>query len=217
MAWPESVRIDPLGEHAFLLRDLGDAPPAQVAAALSKVAGIQEATCAYETVGVYVDPDFRAESLPDLLRALVLEEAGTPRRHEIPVCYAMGEDLAGAAERLGLTQDALIERHSAVDYRCHAVGFQPGFPFLGYLPERLAGLTRRPSPRTQVPPGSVGIVGRQTGIYPSASPGGWWLIGRTPLTIVDPADAYFPIAAGDLVRFVPIAPAEFAQREGQRL
>jgi inhibitor of KinA len=88
---------------------------------------------------------------------------------------------------------------------------------LGYLPDRLSGVPRLPSPRTRTEPGSVGITGRQTGIYPLTTPGGWPIIGRTPLQIVCVEEAYFPISAGDLVRFEPIDAASFEAMRGARL
>ena len=98
-----------------------------------------------------------------------------------------------------------------------AVGFLPGFPYAVELPEPLAGLPRREPPRTRVPAGSVAIAGRQTGIYPVDSPGGWHLIGRTPLRIADPSREHFPIRAGDRLRFVPIDDGRFAALEGRLL
>ena len=98
-----------------------------------------------------------------------------------------------------------------------AIGFLPGFPDAGYLPEGLGGLPRREPPRLRVPAGSVAIAGRQTGVYPGESPGGWHLIGRTPLRIVDVERGRFPIRAGDRLRFVPIDAGEFAARRGEPL
>jgi inhibitor of KinA len=217
MAWHESVRIDPLGENAFVLRGLGKTSPVTIANALLGLEGIADATPAYETVGVYVQPEFEPSSLRDILANLNLSQALESKSHKIPVCYTLGEDIAEAAEKLGIAASDLIAAHSGTEYRCFAIGFQPGFPFLGYLPESIAGLARKDSPRTRVPKGSVGITGRQTGIYPSELPGGWWLVGRTPLTLVDLEDAYFPISAGDLVRFLPIDEVEFRRLEGHRL
>src|SRR4029077_12105528 len=91
--------------------------------------------------------------------------------------------------------------HTSIEYTVYAIGFVPGFPYLGYLPEKLCGVPRLASPRLKVEPGSIGLTGRQTGIYPLPRPGGWNLIGRTPLTIVDVADSYFPLRVGDVVRF----------------
>src|SRR5262249_36917395 len=98
-----------------------------------------------------------------------------------------------------------------------AIGFSPGFPYLGYLPTALCGVPRLTAPRLHVEPGSVGLTGRQTGIYPEARPGGWNLIGRTPLVLVDVVDGYFPLRTGDRVRFARNAEGEFRGRAGQRL
>jgi KipI family sensor histidine kinase inhibitor len=114
-------------------------------------------------------------------------------------------------------REEVIAAHSEPEYRVFAIGFQPGFPYAGYLPPALAGLPRRGTPRVKVPRGSVAIAGRQTGIYPQDSPGGWHLLGRTPLRIVDLAKAHFPIRAGDRLRFRPIDSEEFARRKGELL
>ena len=103
---------------------------------------------------------------------------------EIPVVYgnAAGPDLGDVARHAGLTEKQVVELHASVDYVVWFLGFQPGFPYLGGLPSQLA-MPRRAEPRLQVPAGSVGIGGVQTGIYPLATPGGWQLIGRTPLAL----------------------------------
>lgn len=116
-----------------------------------------------------------------------------------------------------MAPESLIEIHSSRTYRCYAIGFCPGFPYLGYLDDRIARLPRRSSPRIRVEPGSVAITGRQTGIYPLERPGGWWLIGQTPLTLVDEESGYFPIESGDEVRFSAIGVDEFARLRGARL
>jgi KipI family sensor histidine kinase inhibitor len=128
-----------------------------------------------------------------------------------------GADLAEVAAARGLTAGQVVALHSGQDYRVFALGFLPGFPYAGYLPEALAGLPRRASPRARVAAGSVAIAGRQTGVYPQESPGGWHLLGRTPLTIASVARGRFPIRAGDRLRFVPIDQAEFQRLEGQDL
>jgi KipI family sensor histidine kinase inhibitor len=111
----------------------------------------------------------------------------------------------------------VIAIHSSVDYDVFAVGFLPGFPYAGYLPPALAGLPRRDSPRLQVPAGSVAIAGKQTAIYPRQSPGGWHLLGTTPLCIAHVEAGYFPIQAGDRIRFQPISAGEFETRRHERL
>jgi inhibitor of KinA len=132
---------------------------------------------------------------------------------EIPVCYggAFGPDLAFVAQHAQLTPDEVVARHSAPNYLVHMIGFTPGFPYLGGLDERLA-TPRLASPRAQVPAGTVGIAGAQTGIYSVPTPGGWQLIGRTPLQLFNPAwDAPSLLRAGQHLRFVPISAAEYAR------
>src|SRR5205085_6205630 len=107
--------------------------------------------------------------------------------------------------------------HAAAEYTVYAIGFCPGFPYLGYLPPALSGVPRRAAPRLRVEAGSVGLTGRQTGIYTEVRPGGWNLIGRTPLELVHVGDADFPLRTGDRVRFDPIDIATFERLRGQRL
>src|SRR5205814_8366661 len=126
-------------------------------------------------------------------------------------------DLARVADHAGLPPAEVIRLHAGAEYTVYAVGFCPGFPYLGYLPERLCGVPRLPSPRLRVEPGSVGLTGRQTGIYPLERPGGWNLIGLTPLELVHVEDGYFPLRAGDRVRFEPIDRMEFERLRGRRL
>lgn len=127
------------------------------------------------------------------------------RNIDIPVVYgtAAGPDLGEVARHAGLTEKQVVELHASVDYVVWFLGFQPGFPYLGGLPEQLA-TPRRDEPRLLVPAGSVGIGGAQTGIYPSATPGGWQLIGHTPLPLFDPhRDEPVLLRPGDTVRFIP--------------
>lgn len=209
--------MEPLGERAYLVRRLGAVPAHAVAAAIMATGRVEEATPAYDTVGVYVGKDFDSGTLRQILEEMEFGDVPEPKRHHIPVCYELGADFEDVCRQLSLRASEVIRHHSTPDYTCFAIGFSPGFPFLGYLSDALSGLPRRASPRTHVPPGSVGITGRQTGVYPGPSPGGWNLIGRTPLTLVDLDDAYFPISAGDWVKFEPISAAKFDELEGQRL
>ena len=129
----------------------------------------------------------------------------------IPVCYGgdFGPDLAFVAKHAGLTEAEVIRRHTGRDYRIYMLGFLPGFPYLGGLDPRLF-TPRLQNPRTAIPAGSVGIGGEQTGIYPVASPGGWQLIGRTPLDLFDP-ERPPRYAAGDCIRFTAITAEQFAK------
>ncbi|WP_413734686.1 5-oxoprolinase subunit PxpB [Sodalis sp. RH21] len=124
---------------------------------------------------------------------------------DIPVVYGgeHGPDLSWVAEHAGMSERQLVACHSGAAYIVYFLGFQPGFPYLGGLPESIAA-PRRDEPRLSVPAGSVGIGGKQTGIYPLATPGGWQIIGRTPRTMFDPrANPPTLLLPGDNVRFVP--------------
>ncbi|MDQ3553697.1 MAG: 5-oxoprolinase subunit PxpB [Chloroflexota bacterium] len=137
---------------------------------------------------------------------LDLQDPGPPTRLvEIPVRYGgdQGHDLLDVAGRTGLTPAQVLDAHASVDYDCFFLGFAPGFGYLGLLPKELE-LPRRGEPRTRVPAGSVAIAGRQTAVYPSATPGGWHLIGRTKAVLWDVSrDPPALLAPGDKVRFVP--------------
>ncbi|QCP51404.1 5-oxoprolinase subunit PxpB [Trinickia violacea] len=147
-----------------------------------------------------------AEALAAELAAAMEREPGAAaagREVEVPVEYGgeFGPDLLAVAEHTGLTPDEVVERHAAGDYVVFFLGFQPGFAYLGGLADALH-TPRRAAPRLEVPAGSVGIGGAQTGIYPAAAPGGWQLIGRTSLTLFDPARTPPTLLQpGDRVRF----------------
>ena len=154
--------------------------------------------------------------LPALAALVILAAvpAAAPRRVvQVPVCYGgeLGPDLEEVAHLAGLTPDQVMALHAGPVYRVYLIGFTPGFPFLGGMDPRLA-CPRLPSPRLRVPAGSVAIAGEQTGVYPVESPGGWRILGRTPLRLFDPAPGArrpFLLAAGDGLRFVPVDPASF--------
>ncbi len=137
---------------------------------------------------------------------------------EIPVCYGgeLGPDLADVAQHAGFSPEEVIARHSAAEYTVYFIGFSPGFPYMGGLPESLA-TPRLKTPRTSVPAGSVGIGGSQTGLYPMQWSGGWRLIGRTPMRMFDPeANPPSRLQPGDLVKFMPIARERFDALAGGR-
>jgi inhibitor of KinA len=147
-------------------------------------------------------------------KGLQSAEGITSRRVvSIPVCYGgeFGPDLGYVANEHGLTIENLITIHSSVDYLVHMIGFAPGFPYLGGLPERIA-TPRRATPRLRVEAGTVGIGGSQTGIYPVATPGGWQCIGRTPVRLFRPEmNPPSLLEAGDYVRFQPVTMQEFLE------
>ena len=230
-------KIEPLGDSAMILR-LQDAriTPAEALPHLraaqrqlqaAEISGLKEVTTAYSTIAAFYDPSEvhdvdRRVSLYESMKqqvAHLLARAprGTARATlesreiEIPVCYApeFAIDLADVARHAKLTTDEVIRRHCAAEYVVQCVGFTPGFPYLGGLPPELA-TPRRPTPRTQVPAGSVAIGGSQAGIYPLTSPGGWNVIGCTPwkLFAVERAEPAL-LQTGDRVRFYPISSERF--------
>jgi inhibitor of KinA len=233
------MRITPLGDTALIIEigekiDEATHHRVQAACALldaAKLPGVWETVPAYTTVTLFYEPlrttaavaggdaatwlGAQAAKILEKLPRSVPAKAG--RRVEIPVCYGgeFGPDLAEAAQRTGLSTDEVVRRHTATEFPVYVIGFAPGFPYMGGLPKELA-LPRRASPRTKVPPGSVGIVNDQTCIYPLATPGGWNLIGRTPTKMFLPQEEPPTLLrAGDRVRFRAIPPEEFRTLEGK--
>ena len=140
-----------------------------------------------------------------------------PDTVEIPVCYGQefGPDIKFVAEHNSITADDVIRIHSGAEYQIYMIGFTPGFPFLGGLQESLH-TPRLETPRFIVPEGSVGIANNQTGIYPVASPGGWQLIGRTPIRLFSPERSNpFIYRAGDRIRFKPISEEDYTRLAGE--
>jgi inhibitor of KinA len=187
--------------------------------------GMIECVPAFHTLAVHYDPYAIGTSFPfEAASSLIDEKLGeeiqldgiSPRLLEIPVCYegAYAPDLAFVARSNGLSEKEVIEIHSKKDYEIYFLGFSPGFPFLGGMDPRIAA-PRKTSPRLKIPSGSVGIAGRQTGIYPSETPGGWRIIGRTPLMLFDPKrEEPSYLKPGDRLRFFPIEEAEFQSGGG---
>lgn len=180
----------------------------------AQLPGIVNCIPAYRTLLVEYDPlALTYAQAAGLLRSLPVD-GGTERLGRevpVPVCYGgeFGPDLAHVAEHTGLGTEEVISRHSAGTYRVYMLGFRPGFPYLGGLDPRLA-TPRRETPRLRIEGGSVGIAGEQTGIYPEPSPGGWNIIGRTPLRLFD-EERLSLLRPGDQLRFVPIPPEEYEE------
>ena len=187
---------------------------------LEPVAGVRNLHPAYCSLLVKFDAlRLRHEQLEAILRQYLgrLEEIKLPEpRHvEIPVCYGgeFGPDLAGVCVMHGMTAAQAIELHASVEYLVYFLGFVPGFAYLGELPEELV-TPRLATPRKKLPAGSVGIAGNQTGVYPFATPGGWRLIGRTPVKIFRAdREGLSLLSIGDRVRFTPISRERFAELE----
>ncbi|HSP38392.1 MAG TPA: 5-oxoprolinase subunit PxpB [Frankiaceae bacterium] len=216
------LRLRPVGDRAILaeLPDLdsvhGLVAAARKAASAGELAGAVDIIPGYRTVLV---TGLDSAALATALRRLEpvpAEEVAAHEPVEVGVVYD-GEDLAEAAELVGMSESELIERHTAGDYRVAFLGFTPGFPYLVGLDPALH-VPRRSTPRTTVPAGAVGLAGAQTGIYPRSSPGGWQLIGRTDAVLFDPdRDPPALLAPGDRLRFVARETADLpavAERPG---
>lgn len=172
----------------------------------------------YTTVMVQFDlsPDQARERIEHALSDLQPDSGGAGRSHEIPVWYdpSVGPELALLAQRSGDTEAGVIRRHSQREYQVFALGFAPGFAFMGLVEAALAA-PRLATPRKRVAAGSVGIAERQTAAYPAESPGGWNLIGRTPSTLFDrQREGYSLLQPGDRVRFVAVDRARFVNLGG---
>ena len=215
----DKPRFFPAGDLA-LVAELGDAISPEInrkvrsltdALEQGSIPGVFDFLPTYRSVLVYYDPILTTSGEVEIGIERLLQTAeatDTGKRHvvHIPTLYAggMGPDIAFVAEHSGLDEQQVVRIHSGADYLVYMMGFSPGFAYLGGLDERLA-TPRLQSPRTEIPAGAVGIAETQTGVYPVASPGGWQLIGRTPVRLFDPAREHpVLLSAGDYVRFVPL-------------
>ena len=236
------MEITPLGDSALIVhvRDrFEDAPDETLDEVLrvfreleaAAIPGVIELAPAYTTVAVFFDPsgvinagagfDRVIDSLTHAIHQAVSrgdahkQKPARARLIEIPVCYdsKFAPDLEDVAQWAQISAKEVVDLHSGTEYHVNCIGFTPGFPFLAGLPKKLA-TPRRPTPRKEVPAGSVGIGGAQTGIYPLPSPGGWNIIGRSPLRLFDSAqDQPALLRVGDRVRFRAIDLEEFEQEK----
>ncbi len=180
--------------------------------------GVRELVPTYRSLTVYFDPaEVDAERFVATLESLAdsTEERAAPggKVVVVPVCYGgeFGPDMANVAAHNGLLEEDVVRLHTEPDYYCYMLGFTPGFSYLGGMNEKIA-TPRLENPRTLIPAGSVGIAGSQTGIYPIDSPGGWQIIGRTPLVLFDPLrEPPTLLDAGLRVRFEAIPEEEYNQ------
>lgn len=198
-----------------MLRALDQAP----------LAGVIEVVPTYRSLLIIYDPlttlpakiETGLRELEARLSEMSLEE---PETTVIPVCYGddLGPDMESVTDLTGLSAEEVVRLHCAREYMIYMIGFSPGFPFLGGLDEKLT-VPRLETPRTLVPAGTVAVANNQTGIYPIASPGGWRLLGRTPITLFNPAAKNpFRLKAGDAIRFQAIDRDEYERllEEGRR-
>jgi inhibitor of KinA len=237
---PCKMEIVPLGDSALIVRvrerfeDALEETLDEVLRTVQRIKdvaipGVIELCPAYTSVAIFFEPiavakvsgkqdavfDWLAAKIRSALDITTRRRSQTaataPRLLEIPVCYdsEFALDIDDVARRANISPDEVIRLHSTAEYGVACIGFVPGFPFLAGLPKKLA-TPRRDVPRKEIPPGSVGIGGAQTGIYPLRSPGGWNLIGRTPLKLFDPAkNPPTLLRAGDRVWFRAITRQEF--------
>ncbi len=220
-----SPRCLPLGDSALTVESGDDIDPVAndrvlaLAAAVDEAAiiGVRDVVPTFNAVTVHFDPtQTDPEELKRRLLDLAIHTASShasapPQTVSVPVHYGGedGPDLEELSRQVGLPPSQVVQLHRSVLYRVFMLGFSPGFPYLGTVPDQIA-VPRLDRPRQKVPAGSVGIAGKQTGIYPQESPGGWRLIGRTPLKLFDPKRPDpFLLKPGDRVRFVSVDREEF--------
>ncbi|MCR4536893.1 5-oxoprolinase subunit PxpB [Pseudomonas sp. 18.1.10] len=220
----EVVAIDCLMVRLFDLIDEANMPwilaaQTRLSAAFSN--GLVDIVPSYTTIMIHFDlalvnPLQAKQVIRSALSDLAPAASTTGRHHPVPVWYdrTVGPELELLAKQINRSVEEVIELHSQQHYHVFALGFAPGFAFMGMVPEVLA-TARLSTPRKRVMPGSVGIAERQTAVYPAESPGGWNILGRTPTTLFDPAiEGYSLFQPGDTVQFVPIDRAEFLRLGG---
>ena len=219
-------RYFPLGDSAFIIKAGDDISPethqeirSLVSAIKDKnIDGIIELTPAYNEIIISYDPlKSRYIGLLDkiklIVKNLIVSEINKPDLIHIPVCYEIefSPDIDIVAKKNNLTVKEVIQIHSSVDYLVYMLGFTPGFCYLGGMSAEIK-TPRKENPREKIEAGSVGIAGDQTGIYPVDSPGGWQLIGKTPLKLFDPdRNPEFLIEAGNYIRFYPVTKIEYGK------
>ena len=220
----QNVKILTAGDSSILIQFGNAIDPdinARIAATVQlmkeqHIEGVVDIIPAFCSLLINYDPrvisyDEMKTRMEKILSVEIAAGARKKKVFEIPVCYGgeFGPDLPAIAEHAGLTEQEVIDIHTSTDYLIYMLGFLPGFTYLGGLNERIH-TPRLANPRIRIPAGSVGIGGSQTGIYPMDSPGGWQLMGLTPVRTYDP-DREVPILveAGDYIRFVPVDRAEY--------
>lgn len=223
-------RILPIGDRALTV-EFGNEINEQINAHLMgfinsvnehQIKGIEEMVPSFRAVLVHYNPAIHSYTemsniINDVLSKSILDVNHKKRTVDIPVCYenGLGPDIEFVAQHAGLSVSDVISIHTSKPYLIYMLGFQPGFPYLGGLDERIH-TPRLETPRLKLEAGSVGIGGAQTGLYPMESPGGWQIIGLTPVRCYNPdAETAVPYSAGDYIRFVPIDYDEYQKLKEQ--
>ncbi|QTD39694.1 5-oxoprolinase subunit PxpB [Sporosarcina sp. Te-1] len=227
--------LSPLGDQAVVIevaRDISIEAQDKVLAVSARLEErspdwMVELVPAYTSVTVFYRLNAFVEGNPyeevckriqQLLASVQADRSSSRKTVRVPVLYGgeWGQDLPFVAEHNGLTLEEVISIHSSGEYLVHMIGFAPGFPFIGGMSEKIAA-PRRKTPRLRIPARTVGIAGKQTGVYPIETPGGWQLIGRTPLELFLPEqDPPSLLAAGDRIEFYPISQKEYDEMRGGR-
>lgn len=218
-------RIYPIHDHALTVafsETIREADNARVlslrdAILQQPLKGMLDLVPAYSSITVYFEPSCSRKTAMEYLQERIQASAAQMRNDgagniiEIPVCYdpSLGVDQPFVCNHLRISRDQLIQMHTGHVFRIYMIGFIPGFPYMGTLPEGWS-IPRKQTPALQIPAGSVALAGQQTGIYPAEVPGGWQVIGRTPLKIFDALrEPSCLLKAGDQVKFVSISLHEF--------
>ncbi|WP_283809102.1 5-oxoprolinase subunit PxpB [Tumebacillus amylolyticus] len=225
------VNFEPLGEQAVLVRlgmEIREETFYEVTALAAELEarpfpGMWEMIPAFTTLTVFYHPHVSSYEqvcsyVEKALHSRPANSAPTSRVVEIPVCYGgeFGPDLEFVAEQNGLDVQEVVKFHTNAEYLVYMIGFAPGFPYLGGMPEEIAA-PRKSTPRIKIPAGSVGIAGKQTGVYPLETPGGWQIIGQTPVRLFRPeSERPSLLQGGDRVKFRAVTVDEFqAWQEGE--
>ena len=220
----DNIRIAPAGDRALLVQfeqkiseEVNDRVHGLMdAVQKAGIAGVGEMIPSYAALLIFYDPEeinypgLKGE-IEGLLSMAGGKSEGGKRLLHIPCCYGshFGPDLADMEKLTGLSREEIIKIHSGVDYRVYMLGFLPGFVYLGGMDERLKA-PRLATPRVAIPKGSVAIGGSQTGVYPLQSPGGWRIIGSTPVEFFDPTREEPALCrAGDVIRFIPVTACDY--------
>lgn len=226
------ARYLPFGDSALLI-EFGDTIDLEANCRVTDLAEaisvaqiqVEEIVPTYRSLLICYDPlkityeqlAFRIKDVEESLERAIKEKEG--RRFVVPVIYGgeYGPDLDFVAKSHGLTHEQVVKLHSSREYRVYMIGFVAGFPYLGEVADEIA-TPRLETPRLKVPPGSVGIAEKQTGIYPCEAPGGWRIIGRTPIRLFNPLEhPPTPLKAGDVIKFKTVSEEEFRTTEGYSL
>lgn len=225
------IRLEPAGERAAILylgSDISEQSAARVSAAVELLqtslgSALIDIVPSYTSILLVYDIDrYNYFSFKHAVHATVTAIAENPvnnspsRIIEVPVYYGeeVALDLAEVAKSTGLSTDKVVALHSQQHYNVYAIGFAPGFAYLGLTPKELR-VARKETPRLKVPRGSVAIADNQTAIYPSVTPGGWQIIGRTPMSLIDwQSESVSPFVVGDAVRFRAVDKEYFLAQGG---